>query len=66
MTGGREALRILMALAVLGAAPLTAQSWRLRFDAAAQRVAIRAISPDSITEAEVQTGPTGGPGGRHP
>ena len=61
MTGGREALRILLALAVLGAAPLTAQSWRLRFDAAAQRVAIRAISPDSITEAEVQTGPTGGP-----
>ena len=37
------------------------QSWRLRFDASAQRVAFRGLSADSIPEALATTGPTGGP-----
>lgn len=59
----RAAVRALLALALgaVAATPLAAQSWRLRFDAAGQRVAIRSIVRDSITDAEVQAGPTGGP-----
>jgi hypothetical protein len=53
--------RVVAALLLVGTAPLTAQSWRLRFDAAGQRVAIRSIVRDSITEAQVQTGSSGGP-----
>jgi hypothetical protein len=38
-----------------------AQSWRLRFDASAQRVAFRGLTADSVPEALVVSGPTGGP-----
>ena len=39
----------------------TAQSWRLRFEASAQRVAFRGVTADSIPETLVTPGPTGGP-----
>lgn len=41
--------------------PAVAQSWRLRFEASAQRVAFRGVTPDSVAEALVTPGPTGGP-----
>ncbi len=50
---------ILFAAAGL-AAPLEAQSWRLRFDASAQRVSFRGVTPDSVLESLVGVGPTGG------
>src|ERR1041385_4600600 len=57
--GGRALL--LSALLAMPAATAAAQSWRLRVDAYAQRVAFRGVTPDSIAEALVETGPTGGP-----
>jgi hypothetical protein len=57
----RAALGLLAAAGAWPSAPASAQSWRLRFDASAQRVSFRGITPDSITEAQVQTGPDGGP-----
>ncbi|MEP6590779.1 MAG: hypothetical protein ABJC19_06325 [Gemmatimonadota bacterium] len=55
--GLRRALLPLLLVAV----PLGAQSWRLRFDAAAQRVAFRGITADSVLESRTLTGPEGGP-----
>jgi hypothetical protein len=39
----------------------SAQSWRVRFDASAQRVSFRGITADSVAESDVVAGPTGGP-----
>lgn len=39
----------------------SAQSWRVRFDASAQRVAFRGVTADSVAETDVVAGPTGGP-----
>jgi hypothetical protein len=58
----RARLPILLPATLLWlAAPGQAQSWRLRFDAAAQRVAFRGVTPDSVAEALVGQGATGGP-----
>src|ERR1041385_2727096 len=57
--GGRALL--LSALLAMPAATAAAQSWRLRVDAYAQRVAFRGVTPDSVAEAQVPAGPTGGP-----
>jgi hypothetical protein len=54
--------RMLLGLLALSlAGPASAQSWRLRFEASAQRVAFRGVTPDSIVEGLVTPGPTGGP-----
>lgn len=50
----------LLLLALQGASPLAAQSWRLRFDASAQRVSFRGVIADSVSESAVSPGPTGG------
>ncbi len=47
------------AITIVG--PAAAQSWRVRFDASAQRVAFRGVTPDSVAERLVVTGSTGGP-----
>ena len=60
MTRGGRAL-LLSALLAMPAATAAAQSWRLRVDAYAQRVAFRGVTPDSVAESAVQAGPTGGP-----
>lgn len=52
---------LLLVLTVGAATPATAQSWRLRFDASAQRVSFRGITPDSVPETQILTGPHGGP-----
>ena len=59
MMAGRAALLLLVI--VDGAAPVAAQSWRLRFDGSAQRVSFRGITPDSVPESAIITGPHGGP-----
>ena len=58
---GRAALVLVAVAGTWPGAPASAQSWRLRFDASAQRVSFRGITPDSIPEAQAQTGPDGGP-----
>ncbi|HEV8599464.1 MAG TPA: hypothetical protein VGQ69_08905 [Gemmatimonadales bacterium] len=52
---------LLLFIGLSAAGQVTAQSWRLRFDASAQRVAFRGVTPDSIPEALVVPGPSGGP-----
>src|SRR6185369_1232562 len=42
------------------AAPASGQSWRIRFDASAQRVAFRGVTADSVTAGQTVVGPTGG------
>ena len=55
-------LRPLLLLALFGVpAPVVSQGWRLRFDGSAQRLSFRGVTADSISEADVVTGPTGGP-----
>jgi hypothetical protein len=58
---GRRWMRL--AACAVGVLPTVAraQAWRLRFDASAQRVAFRGITPDSVSESQVIPGPTGGP-----
>lgn len=52
----------LVLLAAVGiATPARAQSWRLRFDASAQRVSFRGVTPDSVAESDIIVGPHGGP-----
>ncbi len=46
---------------IVAVVPVAAQSWRLRLDAYAQRVAFRGITPDSLPESDVVPGPSGGP-----
>jgi hypothetical protein len=59
MSAAHRGLAALLLLGVLGKeAP--AQSWRLRLDAAGQRVAFRGASADSVPQGEVVVGPTGG------
>ena len=53
---------LLAAMAAAGrATPGSAQSWRLRFDGSAQRVAFRGVTADSVPESATSAGPTGGP-----
>ncbi|NOT07412.1 MAG: hypothetical protein HOP28_04315 [Gemmatimonadales bacterium] len=54
-------VRALALLLVVAAEPAAAQSWRLRFDVAAQRVSFRGVTADSVPESGVVAGPTGGP-----
>jgi hypothetical protein len=49
-----------IAAMVLPGARVGAQSWRLRLDAAAQRVEFRGITPDSIPVADARISPNGG------
>lgn len=49
-----------VAIAV-AASSAQAQGWRLRFDANAQRVEYRGVTPDSILATDVVTGANGGP-----
>jgi hypothetical protein len=54
----------LLLAAALSGVPITSahpQSWQIRFDASAQRVAFRGIRADSVLESAVLPGPAGGP-----
>lgn len=58
----RSAPLLLGAIAATGiAVPAAGQSWRIRFDASAQRVAFRGVTADSVLESQTSAGPTGGP-----
>lgn len=57
----RSVTLLLAALAGAGSTSIAeAQSWRLRVDASAQRVAFRGVTADSVREALTSVGPTGG------
>jgi hypothetical protein len=58
----RRGVPLVVALAATTlAVPAAGQSWRLRFDASAQRVAFRGVTADSVPEGQTVPGPTGGP-----
>ncbi|MES2306267.1 MAG: hypothetical protein V4558_12205 [Gemmatimonadota bacterium] len=48
-------------IGALTTTPLVAQGWRLRFDAYAQRVSFRGVTPDSVTAGEVILSDSAGP-----
>lgn len=52
---------LLVAIIALSVTTAMAQSWRLRIDASAQRVAFRGVTADSVLQSLTVTGPTGGP-----
>jgi hypothetical protein len=52
---------LLIALSAAVPSPLAAQSWRLRLESSAQRMAFRGVTPDSVLQDRVVAGPTGGP-----
>src|SRR5690606_30270351 len=52
---------VLLGLALSGATPGHAQSWRMRLDARAQMASFRGVDLDSLHSSAVVTGPTGGP-----
>jgi hypothetical protein len=60
MSGMRAVLVAALAAGTFST-PARAQSWRVRFEASAQRVAFRGVTPDSVAETDVVIGPTGGP-----
>lgn len=59
MTGSFRIALVTGAIA-FGASAAHGQSWRLRLDAAAQRVEFRGITPDSIAEGSARIGSSGG------
>lgn len=57
----RRALLVFLFGVPFATPPVAAQGWRLRFDANAQRVSFRGVTPDSIAASDVVTDVNSGP-----